>query len=133
MGAKFDSRKMKYFVSQGYIHVWYDGLEVTVTRCYPSDRNLQYQIAKEAVIDQVLRQMPEDIQGHEDYDNSDDRSEFADPGGVSALRAGKRTEPCPTCGKKNRLTKKDVSLGYQCDECANVLEGVHGSFNPWEY
>ncbi len=128
--AKFDSRKMKYFVSQGYIHVWYDGVEVTVTKCSMSDRNLQYQVAKEAVIDQVLRQMPEDIQPEVDYDN-DDRSEFYDPGGRSALRAGVRSEPCSTCGKKNRLTKKDVSLGYQCDVCADALEG--NPHNPWEY
>lgn len=52
----------------------------------------------------------------------DDRSEFADPYGESALRAGPRTEPCPTCGEPNRLTKKDVSLHYQCDQCANELE-----------
>jgi hypothetical protein len=133
MTIKFDSRKMRYFVQDGYLHVWYDGAEVTITRCRVTDRNLQYQIAKEAVIDQVLMQMPEDVQAQESYDDADDRSEFYDPGGNSALRAGKRTEPCPTCGKKNRLTKKDVQLHYQCDECANMLEGIHGSFNPWEY
>ena len=68
------------------------------------------------------------------YDNDDDpmfddineRMEFADPGGRSALRAATkdnpRNRPCPTCKKKNRLTPKDVALGYQCDECADRLE-----------
>jgi hypothetical protein len=48
--------------------------------------------------------------------------QFYDPGGRSALRAGVRTEPCPTCHEPNRLTKEDVRLGYQCDECADQLE-----------
>lgn len=49
--------------------------------------------------------------------------QFADPGGRSALRAGERTEPCPNCARENVLTKKDVELGYQCDACADALEG----------
>ena len=57
----------------------------------------------------------------------DDRSEFADPGGNSALRASSkgnpRNRPCPTCKAKNRLTPKDVALGYQCDTCADRAEG----------
>jgi hypothetical protein len=57
-----------------------------------------------------------------DYDRTPDESEFRDPGGNSALRAGKRTKPCPTCGRKNALTVKDVQLGYQCDPCANRAE-----------
>lgn len=52
--------------------------------------------------------------------------EFADPTGVSALRAAgpdnPRNLPCPTCGGANRLTPKDVALGYQCDPCADRLE-----------
>ncbi len=60
------------------------------------------------------------------YDD-DDRSEFADPGGRSALRAATRSNPrvypCPTCHAANRLTLKDVRLGYQCDECADAAEG----------
>lgn len=59
---------------------------------------------------------PED----DDYDSQDD---FRDPGGRSALRAGRRNRPCPTCGKKNALTERDVELGYQCDDCADKLEG----------
>ena len=59
----------------------------------------------------------------EDYD---ERSEFADPGGNSALRAASRLNPrnlpCPTCHEPNRLTPKDVALGYQCDVCADRLE-----------
>ncbi len=60
-----------------------------------------------------------------DYDG--DRSEFAEPYGNSALRrtsrSNPRNRPCPTCGAKNRLTPKDVALGYQCDACADALEG----------
>lgn len=61
-----------------------------------------------------------------DYDDEDDRSDFADPGGRSALRAATkrnpRNRPCPTCGRKNVLTPKDVALGYQCDACADAAE-----------
>ena len=49
---------------------------------------------------------------------------FRNPGGRSALRAGKRIYPCPTCGRKNQLTAKDKSLGYQCDRCADADEGL---------
>lgn len=60
------------------------------------------------------------------YDDYDDRDDFADPGGNSALRAASRSNPrnrpCPTCGKANRLTPKDVALGYQCDRCADRAE-----------
>jgi len=64
-----------------------------------------------------------------DEDNWDeDRSEFADPGGNSALRAespsNQRNLPCPTCGQPNKLTPKDVAKGYQCDECADRDEGL---------
>ena len=56
-----------------------------------------------------------------DYDCDD--FEFADPGGKSALRAATRDNPriypCPTCGAEDRLTRKDVELGYQCDACAD--------------
>lgn len=56
----------------------------------------------------------------------DDRSEFADPGGNSALRAATPDNPrihdCPTCGHPNRLTAADVSRGYQCDSCADAAE-----------
>ena len=59
-------------------------------------------------------------------DSHDDRLEFADPGGNSALRAASKTNPrnlpCPTCKKPNRLTPKDKALGYQCDRCADALE-----------
>ena len=64
--------------------------------------------------------------GFHDYDDGD-RSEFADPGGRSALRRATRDNPrdrpCPTCGRDNMLTPKDVALGYQCDICADVAEG----------
>jgi hypothetical protein len=62
-----------------------------------------------------------------DYDYGDNDIKFANPGGSSALRAAckgnPRNRPCPSCGKPNRLTPKDVSLGYQCDSCADALEG----------
>jgi phage/plasmid primase-like uncharacterized protein len=61
------------------------------------------------------------------YDCDDDRSDFADPGGRSALRAARpdnrRNLPCPTCGTKNRLTPADQERGYQCDACADRAEG----------
>lgn len=63
------------------------------------------------------------------YDDEHDH-EFADPGGRSALRAATQNNPrnrkCPTCKKPNRLTPKDVALGYQCDECADADEGIGG-------
>ena len=63
---------------------------------------------------------------YDDDDSMPDRA-FADPGGRSALRAATRSNPrnlpCPTCGKPNRLTPKDKRCGYQCDECADRLEG----------
>jgi len=53
----------------------------------------------------------------------DDRMDFADPGGRSALRAASkrnpRNLPCPTCKEPNRLTPRDRQLGYQCDRCAD--------------
>jgi predicted RNA-binding Zn-ribbon protein involved in translation (DUF1610 family) len=58
-----------------------------------------------------------------------DRNDFRDPGGRSALRRGKRRHPCPTCGRENALTDKDVRLGYQCDRCADAAEGYY----PGEY
>jgi len=56
------------------------------------------------------------------YDDND-RLDFYYPGGKSALRAGKRIYPCPTCKRKNQLTKTDVKKGYQCDRCADAQEG----------
>lgn len=65
-----------------------------------------------------------------DDERSDDDDCFADPGGRSALRASSksnpRNRPCPSCGGKNRLTPRDVSLGYQCDRCADRDEGRMG-------
>lgn len=59
-------------------------------------------------------------------DDEDDRSEFADPGGHSALRAATKSNPrnlpCPDCGEPNRLTPKDRALGYCCDTCADLKE-----------
>lgn len=60
--------------------------------------------------------------------DEEDRTEFADPGGRSALRAASRSNPrnlpCPTCGQPNRLTPADRARGYQCDECADRDEGL---------
>lgn len=66
---------------------------------------------------------------HEEWQER--RRMFKDPGGESALRAAgpdnPRDRPCPTCGEPDRLTPKDVRLGYQCDGCARRDEG----FGPW--
>lgn len=52
--------------------------------------------------------------------------EFSEPGGTSALRASSpdnpRNLPCPNCREPNRLTPKDMVLGYQCNACANHAE-----------
>lgn len=70
----------------------------------------------------VERQMDREYYGDDDEIDLD----FADPGGVSALRAATpsnpRIHPCPTCDSPNRLTPKDVALGYQCDRCADRAE-----------
>jgi hypothetical protein len=64
--------------------------------------------------------------GYEEEDAGDDRDEFADPGGRSALRAetrdDPRDQPCPTCDRPNRLTRADMRHGYQCDSCADKAE-----------
>ena len=61
-----------------------------------------------------------------DFDTDDDRDEFADPGGRSALRAASvsnpRNLPCPACGASNVLTPADRERGYQCDRCADASE-----------
>lgn len=53
-------------------------------------------------------------------------SDFADPGGNSALRAATdsnpRNLPCPNCGAPDRLTPADRARGYQCDRCADRCE-----------
>ena len=58
-----------------------------------------------------------------DYDEDSGDAPFRDPGGRSALRAGKRIYPCPTCGRKRQLTRADKDRGYQCDYCADAAEG----------
>lgn len=62
----------------------------------------------------------------EDGRDSDSDEQFEFPGANSALRRATldnpRNLPCPTCGKPNRLTPKDVALGYQCDHCADAVE-----------
>ena len=56
----------------------------------------------------------------------DDRSDFADPGGNSALRAATKNNPrnrsCPNCQRKNMLTPADMALHYVCDRCADQAE-----------
>ena len=53
---------------------------------------------------------------------------FANEGSAlrSASRHNPRNLPCPTCDAPNRLTPEDVRRGYQCDECADLAEGVGG-------
>lgn len=62
--------------------------------------------------------------GFEDYLDDDFEIDppFYNPGSNSALRAGERVHPCPTCKQPDRLTDADVRLGYQCDTCADALE-----------
>jgi hypothetical protein len=71
------------------------------------------------------REFDEDDDCAGDFD--DDLGDFAEPGGQSALRAASATNPrnlpCPSCHEPNRLTPKDVALGYQCDHCAERDEG----------
>jgi DNA-directed RNA polymerase subunit RPC12/RpoP len=67
-----------------------------------------------------------DYEDEYDMDINDDfymSEPFADPHGHSALRAGPRVYPCPTCKQPNRLSAADVRHGYQCDECADKAEG----------
>lgn len=59
----------------------------------------------------------------DDWEENDDPIEFYDPNSGSALRAGNRIYPCPTCGEPNSLTQQDVALHYQCDACADRAEG----------
>lgn len=63
----------------------------------------------------------------EERDDDFDGPGFADPGGRSALRAAgprnPRNLPCPTCGEPDKLTPADRARGYQCDGCADSLEG----------
>ena len=67
---------------------------------------------------------------YDDYDYDEDRLEFADPGGRSALRAASKNNPrnlpCPNCGQPNRLTPADRARGYQCDSCADREERGFG-------
>jgi len=62
-----------------------------------------------------------------DHDSDDCDSQFADPGGNSALRAASRRNPrnlpCPSCKRPNRLTPADKARGYQCNACADRDEG----------
>ena len=64
------------------------------------------------------------------YEDMAERNEmgFRDPGGRSALRAGRLQFPCPTCGRENMLTAADKARGYQCDRCADADEGI-----GWDY
>ena len=69
----------------------------------------------------LLRKIAKDLLA----DHTERDTNFANSG--SALRTSTsrnpRNQPCPTCGEPNRLTPKDVRLGYQCDGCANASEG----------
>jgi len=61
------------------------------------------------------------------YTSNENHNDFAEPGGESALRrahkGNRRNQPCPTCREPNKLTPKDVDLGYQCNACAREAEG----------
>lgn len=80
----------------------------------------------EAGVFEVHGPLDDEEEEYADYGELDDRSEFADPGGKSALRAetkdNPRNLPCPSCGEPNRLTPADKARGYQCDACADEVE-----------
>ncbi len=61
-----------------------------------------------------------------EFYEDDDRIQFADPGGKSALRASSKSNPrnlpCPNCKRTDMLTPKDMECGYQCDICAEAVE-----------
>lgn len=63
-----------------------------------------------------------------DLDDGTEPEHYADPGGRSALRRATRGHPriypCPTCGRQNVLTRRDVARHYQCDICADAEEGI---------
>jgi len=62
----------------------------------------------------------------------DDRSEFEDPYGRSALRRSSRKNPrnlpCPTCKQPNRFTPADRAHHYQCDSCADRAEAGYDGY-----
>ena len=91
-----------------------------------------------------------------EYEHYDSDEHFADPGGVSALRAATydrcpyhnchkkvsvranycsacggmlnpRKYACPNCRTPNALTSADKARGYQCDSCADRAE------RGWDY
>lgn len=69
----------------------------------------------------------------DDEENLIDGVGFASPG--SALRASTddnpRNQPCPNCFAENVLTLLDVERGYQCDSCADRVEGGMTSFSEY--
>jgi hypothetical protein len=83
----------------------------------------------EELDDIAIADRERDEEDARENDEDDDRSDFADPGGRSALRAATRSNPrnlpCPTCGAENRLTPADRAQGYQCDSCADRDEGTY--------
>ena len=68
------------------------------------------------------------------YDTEEERQEryeqFERPYENSALTRATKVNPrnlsCPTCKEPNKLTPKDKSRGYQCDDCADRDEGFGG-------
>jgi hypothetical protein len=66
------------------------------------------------------------------YDDDDEEwcRTFAAKG--SALRVASKTNPrnlsCPTCKRRNMLTREDKIRGYQCDICADNTERTGGPF-----
>ena len=100
----------------------------------PQDRKLD--AAGQRKLDAKLTEW-EDDDYEDDFDDDEnfepdfdpefeDDLDFAEPGRNSALRAATRDDPrdqpCPTCGEDNRLTRRDVAHGYQCDACADRAE-----------
>jgi hypothetical protein len=69
-----------------------------------------------------------DEEQEDTFGDEGSRSEFADPGGNSSLRAetpdNPRNQPCPQCGDEDVLTPEDVRHGYRCNRCADEAEGL---------
>jgi len=74
--------------------------------------------------DNVLGQLKKYHKINRNMDEEFDSNRFADE--RSALYPSRRGNPriyaCPNCNYPNRLTARDVSKGYQCNNCADAFE-----------
>lgn len=100
------------------------GCNQTVSVYVEQDIKSDLGVTKARAEYRIFEKRAKQMEDYEDY--LIDGVGFADPGGRSALRAATRNNPriypCPTCGRKNMLTKIDVQRHYQCDRCADAAE-----------